>query len=137
MGRGGPPLPLLRQLHDGLPHLLLLHGQRHDRPGGHERGRPHPAVGVVLHAPIHLHDFRAGAKHDPRPLPPLAAAQGFDLVGAIRFSGCVGCGRCITWCPVGIDLTEEVRRLREQSVAHGARGPALRKGEVDHGPARS
>lgn len=22
-------------------------------------------------------------------------------------SGCVGCGRCITWCPVGIDLTEE------------------------------
>lgn len=23
-------------------------------------------------------------------------------------SGCVGCGRCITWCPAGIDLTEEV-----------------------------
>jgi len=28
-------------------------------------------------------------------------------------SGCVGCGRCITWCPVGIDITEEVRALRE------------------------
>ncbi len=27
--------------------------------------------------------------------------------------GCVGCGRCITWCPVGIDLTEEVRAIRE------------------------
>lgn len=26
--------------------------------------------------------------------------------------GCVGCGRCITWCPVGIDLTEEVGALR-------------------------
>jgi ferredoxin len=26
-------------------------------------------------------------------------------------SGCVGCGRCITWCPPGIDLTEEVRHL--------------------------
>ena len=26
--------------------------------------------------------------------------------------GCVGCGRCITWCPVGIDLTEEVKALR-------------------------
>ncbi len=26
-------------------------------------------------------------------------------------SGCVGCGRCITWCPVGIDLTEEVRAM--------------------------
>lgn len=27
-------------------------------------------------------------------------------------SGCVGCGRCITWCPVGIDLTEEVSAIR-------------------------
>lgn len=27
--------------------------------------------------------------------------------------GCVGCGRCITWCPVGIDLTEESRLIRE------------------------
>ncbi len=26
-------------------------------------------------------------------------------------SGCVGCGRCITWCPVGIDITAEVRAL--------------------------
>jgi ferredoxin len=26
-------------------------------------------------------------------------------------SGCVGCGRCITWCPVGIDLTEEVSAM--------------------------
>ncbi|MCW9024032.1 MAG: 4Fe-4S dicluster domain-containing protein [Gammaproteobacteria bacterium] len=24
-------------------------------------------------------------------------------------SGCVGCGRCITWCPVGIDITEEAK----------------------------
>jgi ferredoxin len=28
-------------------------------------------------------------------------------------SGCVGCGRCISWCPVGIDLTEEVAAIRE------------------------
>lgn len=26
--------------------------------------------------------------------------------------GCVGCGRCITWCPVGIDITEEAKALR-------------------------
>jgi ferredoxin len=26
-------------------------------------------------------------------------------------SGCVGCGRCITWCPVGIDITAEVAAL--------------------------
>ena len=30
-------------------------------------------------------------------------------------SGCTGCGRCITWCPVGIDLTEEVAAIRETS----------------------
>jgi sulfhydrogenase subunit beta (sulfur reductase) len=28
--------------------------------------------------------------------------------------GCVGCGRCITWCPVGIDVTEELRVLRRR-----------------------
>jgi ferredoxin len=27
-------------------------------------------------------------------------------------SGCVGCGRCITWCPVGIDITEETAAIR-------------------------
>ena len=26
-------------------------------------------------------------------------------------SGCVGCGRCISWCPVGIDITEEAATL--------------------------
>lgn len=25
--------------------------------------------------------------------------------------GCVGCGRCITWCPVGIDITEEAKAI--------------------------
>ena len=29
-------------------------------------------------------------------------------------SGCVGCGRCITWCPVGIDLTAELAALRAE-----------------------
>ncbi len=32
-------------------------------------------------------------------------------------SGCVGCGRCIVWCPVGIDLTEEVAALRAEAPA--------------------
>jgi ferredoxin len=27
--------------------------------------------------------------------------------------GCVGCGRCITWCPAGIDITEELEALRD------------------------
>lgn len=32
-------------------------------------------------------------------------------------SGCVGCGRCITWCPVGIDITHQARVLRESEQA--------------------
>jgi ferredoxin len=35
-------------------------------------------------------------------------------------SGCVGCGRCITWCPVGIDITEEVAAIRATEEADGA-----------------
>lgn len=30
--------------------------------------------------------------------------------------GCVGCGRCITWCPAGIDITEESRAIRNGSI---------------------
>jgi ferredoxin len=29
-------------------------------------------------------------------------------------SGCVGCGRCISWCPVGIDLTSEARAVAQR-----------------------
>ncbi|MEI6042959.1 MAG: 4Fe-4S dicluster domain-containing protein [Chloroflexota bacterium] len=30
-------------------------------------------------------------------------------------SGCVGCGRCITWCPAYIDITEEIRAIQEST----------------------
>ncbi|MBM3207434.1 MAG: sulfite reductase subunit A [Chlamydiae bacterium] len=29
-------------------------------------------------------------------------------------SGCTGCGRCITWCPVGIDVTEEIQQIQKE-----------------------
>jgi ferredoxin len=35
-------------------------------------------------------------------------------------SGCVGCGRCITWCPVGIDVTEELAALAVAPPGQGA-----------------
>ncbi|GIU72036.1 MAG: 4Fe-4S ferredoxin [Candidatus Nitrosocaldaceae archaeon] len=41
-------------------------------------------------------------------------ASWFDQFGT---SGCVGCGRCITWCPAGIDITEEIRSLRDEDAS--------------------
>jgi ferredoxin len=38
----------------------------------------------------------------------------FDQFGE---SGCVGCGRCIAWCPVAIDLTEEVAAIQRSDGA--------------------
>jgi sulfhydrogenase subunit beta (sulfur reductase) len=43
----------------------------------------------------------------------------FDQFGE---SGCVGCGRCITWCPVGIDITVEAARIRATNVTVQAAG---------------
>jgi ferredoxin len=37
-------------------------------------------------------------------------------------SGCVGCGRCITWCPVGIDITAEVAAIRSSPGARKTPG---------------
>ena len=37
-------------------------------------------------------------------------------------SGCVGCGRCIVWCPVGIDITEEVAALEAEARSRKAQG---------------
>jgi len=34
-------------------------------------------------------------------------------------SGCVGCGRCMTWCPVAIDITEEVEAIRKSEPVIG------------------
>ena len=32
-------------------------------------------------------------------------------------SGCVGCGRCVTWCPVGIDVREELAAIAPVQAA--------------------
>ena len=43
-------------------------------------------------------------------------------------SGCVGCGRCITWCPVAIDLTEEAAAIRADEhpqTVLGESGPGV------------
>ncbi len=59
---------------------------------------------------IHGGAVRASARSRYRQWMPHKLATWFDQFGS---SGCVGCGRCITWCPVGIDITEEVRAIRD------------------------
>jgi NAD(P)H-flavin reductase/formate hydrogenlyase subunit 6/NADH:ubiquinone oxidoreductase subunit I len=50
-------------------------------------------------------DFRSQPKHRYRQWLTHKFATWWDQFGS---SGCVGCGRCITWCPVGIDVREEL-----------------------------
>ena len=44
---------------------------------------------------------------------PTSSASWHDQYGR---SGCVGCGRCIAWCPVGIDITDEAAAICGQST---------------------
>ncbi len=62
---------------------------------------------------LHGHSVRATVKSRYRQWMTHKLATWHDQFGS---SGCVGCGRCITWCPVGIDITQEVRAIREEAV---------------------
>lgn len=42
-------------------------------------------------------------------------------------SGCVGCGRCITWCPAAIDITVEAAALRAGAAPLVAVGEGARR----------
>ena len=53
--------------------------------------------------------IRAAAKARYRQWMTHKLATWIDQFGV---AGCVGCGRCITWCPVGIDITAEARALQ-------------------------
>lgn len=59
---------------------------------------------------IHGGSVRSSARSRYRQWMTHKLATWYDQFGS---SGCVGCGRCITWCPVGIDITEEVRAIRD------------------------
>ena len=58
---------------------------------------------------IHGGSVRASPKSRYRQWMTHKLATWIDQFGT---SGCVGCGRCITWCPVAIDITEEAAAIR-------------------------
>ena len=63
---------------------------------------------------LHGGSVRSSARSRYRQWMTHKLASWFDQFGS---SGCVGCGRCITWCPVGIDLTEEAAAIRSNPNA--------------------
>ncbi len=97
-----------------------------DLTGDHaERWRTWDSCFTLDHSYIHGGSVRTSPRARYRQWLTHKLATWIDQFGT---SGCVGCGRCITWCPVGIDLTEEVRAIRAGDAAPpalpGAHGDA-------------
>lgn len=61
-------------------------------------------------ARVHGGNFRTSTRGRYRQWLTHKFASWFDQFDV---SGCVGCGRCITWCPVGIDVTEEITAIQK------------------------
>jgi sulfhydrogenase subunit beta (sulfur reductase) len=59
---------------------------------------------------LHGHPVRSSTRSRYRQWMTHKLSYWYDQFGT---SGCVGCGRCITWCPVGIDITAEIRKLQQ------------------------
>lgn len=68
------------------------------------------------HGYIHGKNFRPTIKDRYRMWLTHKLASWIDQFG---MSGCVGCGRCISWCPVGIDLTEELPAMLKTKGDNG------------------
>jgi sulfhydrogenase subunit beta (sulfur reductase) len=94
-----------------------------DLAGGEvERHRSWDSCFTMDHSYIHGGSVRVSNRSRYRQWMTHKLATWIDQFGT---SGCVGCGRCITWCPVGIDITEEVAAIRASD------GVVPGKGKVD------
>ena len=86
-----------------------------DLTGQHaERWRKWDSCFTTDFSYIHGGSIRSTARARYRQWMTHKLATWIDQFGS---SGCVGCGRCITWCPVAIDITEEARVIRETEAS--------------------
>ena len=74
---------------------------------------------------VHGGSVRSSARSRYRQWITHKLAHWIDQFGS---SGCVGCGRCITWCPVGIDITEEAAAIRGSPEPSGE--PSRRRADA-------
>jgi ferredoxin len=88
---------------------------------GAERWRSWDSCFTTDFSYIHGGSVRASAPSRYRQWLTHKLASWEDQFGTL---GCVGCGRCITWCPVGIDITEEARAIRDTDGATMSPAPA-------------
>lgn len=93
-----------------------------DLTGEHaERWRKWDSCFTMDFSYLHGGSVRTSAKSRYRQWLTHKLATWIDQFGT---SGCVGCGRCITWCPVGIDITAEVDAIRRSETTPPVRGGA-------------
>jgi ferredoxin len=71
---------------------------------------------TLEHSYMHGGSVRSSTRSRYRQWATHKLASWIDQFGS---SGCIGCGRCITWCPVGIDITEEVAAIRAADLREG------------------
>lgn len=86
-----------------------------------ERIRTWDSCFTAQHSAIHGGHARSGIRSRYRQWLTHKLGTWLDQFGT---SGCVGCGRCITWCPVGIDITEETAAIRATWRREAAPGQA-------------